>query len=168
MKRYSELILESEETRQLYFMNKAIETALNNIKNGGGPFASIIVKNDKIISVGVNRVTLDNDPTAHAEVVAIREACKRLQTFQLGGCELYSTCEPCPMCLSSIYWAKIDKVYYGANRMDAKRAEFADMFIYNEIKKKPELRQIPFIQINQHDALKIFRDWKEKEDKITY
>jgi len=168
MKKYSNLILETSEDRISFFINNAISIAIDNIKNGGGPFCAMVVKDDKIISVGINRVTATNDPTAHAEVVAIRDACRRLNTFQLEGCELYTTCEPCAMCLGSIYWSRLDKVYYGASHADAHDAKFDDSYIYNEIKKSPSSRNIPFIQKNREESLRIFHEWMRKEDKIKY
>ena len=118
------------------FMERAIELSLESINSGGGPFGSVIVKDDKIISEGMNRVTVNNDPTAHGEIVAIRNACKELNTFNLSDCFLYSSCEPCPMCMSAIYWSRIGKVYYANTRDDAKKIEFDDSFIYSEISKK--------------------------------
>ena len=118
-----------------FFMQKAIELSIKNIHNNGGPFGCVIVKNNKIISEGVNGVTQNNDPTAHAEIVAIRNACKKLNTFDLSGCELYTSCEPCPMCLSAIYWSHIDFVYYGNSRENAADIQFDDKFIYDEMKK---------------------------------
>ncbi len=118
-----------------FFMQKAIELSIKNINNNGGPFGCVIVKNNKIISQGVNSVTQNNDPTAHAEIVAIRNACTELNTFDLSGCEMYTSCEPCPMCLSAIYWSHIDIVYYGNSRENAAEIEFDDKFIYDEIKR---------------------------------
>jgi tRNA(Arg) A34 adenosine deaminase TadA len=115
------------------YMRKAIDLAIENVKNGGGPFGAVIVKNGEIVSTGVNRVTANNDPTAHAEVGAIRAACEKLGTFMLDGCEIYSSCEPCPMCLGAIYWAHIDRLYYGCNKSDAADAGFDDSFIYKEL-----------------------------------
>ena len=115
------------------FMRKAIELSVENVKNGGGPFGAVIVKGDEIVATGVNRVTAHNDPTAHAEVSAIREACRRLGTFDLSGCEIYTSCEPCPMCLGAIYWAHLDKIYYGNNKDDAADIGFDDSFIYEEL-----------------------------------
>jgi len=168
MKRYSELILESDDSRHSFFMQQAIDLAINNIKNGGGPFAALVVKNDKVISQGVNRVTDNNDPTAHAEIVAIRKACEKLGTFQLDGCQIYSTCEPCPMCFGAIYWSRVDKVFFGATHLDAHDADFDDSFIYAEIKKSPESRKIPFIQIDQEDAVRVFKEWEGTSNKVKY
>ena len=150
------------------FMKRAIELSKESINSGGGPFGSVIVKNDKIISEGINRVTVNNDPTAHGEIVAIRNACKELNTFNLSNCSLYSSCEPCPMCMSAIYWSRISKVYYGNNRDDAKKIEFDDSFIYSEISKKNEDRSILMEQILRDEALEAFKIWDDKEDKIKY
>lgn len=122
-------------------MRKAIALSIENVKNGGGPFGAVIVKDGKIIAHGVNRVTANNDPTAHAEISAIRAACEKLHTFDLSGCEIYTSCEPCPMCLGAIYWAHLDKIYYGNNKHDAADIGFDDSFIYNEMALKPEKRQ---------------------------
>jgi len=150
------------------FMTRAIELSIESINIGGGPFGSIIVKDDKIIAEGSNEVTLINDPTAHGEIVAIRQACKSLNNFDLSGCELYSTCEPCPMCLSAIYWSHIDKIFYANTRDDAKNIDFDDSFIYSEINKKIEDRKIQMIQMHRDEALKAFKIWNEKVDKIKY
>ena len=148
------------------FMLKAIELSINSANTIGGPFGCVIVKNNKIISEGSNKVTSTNDPTAHGEIVAIREACLKLNTFNLSGCELYSTCEPCPMCLSAIYWSHIDKIFYANTRDDAKNIDFDDSFIYLEINKKIEDRKIQMIQMHRDEALKAFKIWNEKVDKI--
>tara|TARA_B100000029_G_scaffold76174_1_gene67971 strand:+ start:256 stop:726 length:471 start_codon:yes stop_codon:yes gene_type:complete len=150
------------------FMLKAIELSIKSARTTGGPFGCVIVKENKIISEGFNKVTLTNDPTAHGEIVAIREACNQLNTFNLSGCELYSTCEPCPMCLSAIYWSRIDKIFYANTRDDAKNIDFDDSFIYSEINKKIEDRKIKMIQMHRDDALKAFKIWDEKADKIKY
>tara|TARA_B100000287_G_scaffold31936_1_gene29731 strand:+ start:232 stop:702 length:471 start_codon:yes stop_codon:yes gene_type:complete len=150
------------------FMLKAIELSIKSARTTGGPFGCVIVKENKIISEGFNKVTLTNDPTAHGEIVAIREACNQLNTFNLSGCELYSTCEPCPMCLSAIYWSRIDKIFYANTRHDAKNIDFDDSFIYSEINKKIEDRKIKMIQMHRDDALKAFKIWDEKADKIKY
>ena len=151
-----------------FFMQKAIELSIKNIHNKGGPFGCVIVKNNKIISEGVNGVTQKNDPTAHAEIVAIRNACKKLNTFDLNGCELYTSCEPCPMCLSAIYWSHVDKVYYGNSRENAAKIEFDDKFIYDEIKKDINKRKIPLKQILKEKAIKAFDLWAETENKTKY
>jgi len=150
------------------FMNRAIELSINNIKNNGGPFGCVIVHNNKIIAEGVNRVTSNNDPTAHAEIVAIREACKKLNTFNLKGTQLYTSCEPCPMCLSAMYWAHIDKIFYGNSRNDAAKINFDDKFIYDEFKVKMSHRKIPLVQLSSDYAIKAFKLWEEEENKIRY
>ena len=150
------------------FMLKAIELSVKSAETIGGPFGCVIVKDNKIISEGSNKVTSTNDPTAHGEIVAIREACLKLNTFNLSGCELYSTCEPCPMCLSAIYWSHIDRVFYANTRDDAKNIDFDDTFIYSEINKKIEDRKIKMIQMHRDEALKAFKIWDEKTDKIKY
>ena len=149
-------------------MKRAIELSIQNIKNNGGPFGCIIVKENKIIAEGVNRVTFNNDPTAHAEIIAIRNACKKLNTFNLEKCELYTSCEPCPMCLSAIYWSHIDKIYYGNSRLDASKIGFDDDFIYNELNKDLSSRKIQMKQISQNEAKKAFLDWDKKIDKVEY
>ena len=150
------------------FMTRAIELSIESAKTVGGPFGSVIVKDNKIISEGSNEVTSLNDPTAHAEIVAIRNACQKLGTFNLSGCEIYTTCEPCPMCLSAIYWARIDKIYYANTREDAKNIDFDDSFIYLEVAKKINERKIKMKQMNREEALEAFKIWKNKEDKIKY
>jgi len=150
------------------FMKRAIELSKESINSGGGPFGSVIVKNDKIISEGINRVTVNNDPTAHGEIVAIRNACKELNTFNLSNCSLYSSCEPCPMCMSAIYWSRIGKVYYANTRDDAKKIEFDDSFIYSEISKENKDRSILMEQILRDEALEAFEIWKNKTDKTKY
>ena len=149
-------------------MERAIELSIQSVKSGGGPFGSVIVKNNKIISEGMNRVTKSNDPTAHGEIVAIRNACKNLGDFSLKGCELYTSCEPCPLCLSAIYWSRIDKVYYANTRNDAQKIYFDDSFIYSEIMKKIEQRKIPMKQQLRDKALEAFRLWQRTEDKVKY
>lgn len=150
-------------------MEKAISLSGENIKNEkGGPFGAVIVKNGEIISVGVNMVTAVNDPTAHAEIEAIRAACKTLNTFILEGCEIYSSCEPCPMCLSAIYWARIGKIYYANSRADAALINFDDEFLYKEIVKSHDQRKIPMTQIMRDEARKVFEEWEVKHDKIHY
>ena len=154
--------------KNIDFMKRAIELSIQNIKNNGGPFGCIIVKENKIIAEGVNRVTFNNDPTAHAEIIAIRNACKKLNTFNLQECELYTSCEPCPMCLSAIYWSHIDKIYYGNSRLDASKIGFDDDFIYNELNKDLSSRKIQMKQISQKEAKKAFLDWDKKIDKVEY
>ena len=150
------------------FILRAIELSIESTKTVGGPFGSIIVKDNQIISEGSNRVTSTNDPTAHGEIVAIREACKKLNTFNLAGCDLYSSCEPCPMCLSAIYWSHIDKIFYANTRDDAKNIDFDDSLIYQEINKDKKDRKIQMIQMHREEALEAFKIWKNKEDKIKY
>ena len=150
------------------FMKRAIELSVESVKKGGGPFGCIIVKNGEIVSEGSNKVTLTNDPTAHGEIVAIRNACKKINNFNLSGCELYSTCEPCPMCLSAIYWARIEKIYYANTREDAKKIDFDDSLIYSELQKKINIRKIPMIQMMRNEALKAFELWDKKTDKVKY
>ena len=150
------------------FMKRAIKLSENSANSSGGPFGSVIVKDEKIISEGSNRVTLTNDPTAHAEIVAIRQACKKLNTFNLSGCDIYTSCEPCPMCLSAIYWSHIDNIYYANTREDAKKINFDDSMIYSEFSKKIEDRKIPIKQLLRDEALKAFEIWDKKKDKIEY
>ena len=150
------------------FMRKAIELSIENVKNGGGPFGAVIVRGDEIIATGVNRVTANNDPTAHAEVSAIRAACEKLGTFNLEGCEIYTSCEPCPMCLGAIYWAHLDKMYYGNTKHDAAEIGFDDSFIYEEIALTPEHRRLASCRLLGEEALKAFRLWTDKADKIEY
>ena len=151
------------------FMAEAIR--LSRIKmrtNCGGPFGAVIVRQGKIIARGWNQVTSTNDPTAHAEVMAIRAACRKLGTFELTGCELYASCEPCPMCLAAIYWARLDKVYFGATRRDAARIDFDDALIYREIPKPPSRRLIPAQNLLRSEAVKVFAEWNRKTDKTPY
>ena len=150
------------------FMLKAIELSVNSANNAGGPFGCVIVKDNKIIAEGSNKVTSSNDPTAHAEIVAIRDACQKLNTFILSGSDLYSSCEPCPMCLSAIYWSHIDNIFYANTRDDAKKINFDDSFIYSEFSKKIEDRKIPIKQMLRDEALKVFELWNKKTDKIEY
>ena len=149
-------------------MTRAIELSVESVNKGGGPFGSVIIKDDKIIAEGSNKVTSTKDPTAHGEIVAIREACKKLNNFSLKGSELYSTCEPCPMCLSAIYWARIDKIYYANTREDAKKIDFDDSLIYSEFNKNINERKIPMVQIMRNEALKAFELWDKKKDKVKY
>jgi len=150
------------------YMMRAIELSIESAKSKGGPFGCVIVKNDKIIAEGSNKVTINNDPTAHGEIVAIREACKKLNVFNLSGCDLYSSCEPCPMCLSAIYWSRIENVFYANTRTDAKSIDFDDSFIYSEINKDLENRKIKMHQMHRDEALEAFKIWEDKEDKIKY
>jgi len=150
------------------FMRKAIALSLRNIVNGGGPFGAVIVKDGKIVSTGVNRVTTSTDPTAHAEINAIRKAAKKLGTFDLSGCEIYTSCEPCPMCLGAVYWARLDKMYYGNTKTDAKKIGFDDSFIYDEIELKPENRRLQSAQLLPDEAIKAFESWENATDKMEY
>ena len=149
-------------------MKRAIALSIESANKTGGPFGSVIVKDNKIIAEGSNKVTPTNDPTAHGEIVAIRNACKKLNNFSLNGCELYSTCEPCPMCLSAIYWARIDKIYYANTRKDAQKIDFDDSLIYSEFQKNIDKRKIPMVQIMRNEALRAFELWDKKTDKVKY
>jgi guanine deaminase len=150
------------------FMREAIRLSIENVKNGGGPFGAIIVKGGKIVATGVNRVTANNDPTAHAEVSAIRAACNKLNTFDLSGCDIYTSCEPCPMCLGAIYWAHLDTIYYGNNKNDAEDIGFGDAFIYKELALPMVERKLKSIGLLRDEALKAFVEWNSKTDKIEY
>ena len=150
------------------FMIKAIELSKKSIDEGGGPFGCVIVKDNQIIAEGYNQVTKNNDPTAHAEIVTIRKACKTLNTFDLSNVELFTSCEPCPMCLSAIYWSHINKVYYGNSRKDAALIDFDDEHIYNELKLDINQRKIKMSQINNKEALEAFKLWGQTENKIKY
>ena len=152
----------------LKFMMKAIELSIESAKSKGGPFGCVIVKDNQIIAEGTNQVTANNDPTAHAEIVAIRNACKQLDDFFLKGCDIYTSCEPCPMCLSAIYWSHIDNIFYANTRMDAANIDFDDSLIYSEIKKDINKRKIKMSQMNREEAIEAFKIWKKKEDKIKY
>jgi len=149
-------------------MRKAIALSVENIKNGGGPFGAVIVKEGKIIATGVNRVTACTDPTAHAEVNAIRKAAKKLGTFDLAGCDIYTSCEPCPMCLGAVYWAHLDKMFYGNTKTDARNIGFDDSFIYDEIVLSPENRRVKTIQLLSEEAIVAFHNWTLAEDKVEY
>ena len=156
-------------TREEKFMLKAIELSRNGMQNNeGGPFGCVVVKDDTIVGSGNNKVTSTNDPTAHAEIVAIRDACKTLGTFQLDGCEVYTTCEPCPMCLGAIYWARPKIIYYANNREDAARIGFDDSMIYEEFHMDLEKRKIPIKSVGREEAIKVFEEWEAKGDKINY
>lgn len=156
-------------TREEKFMQEAIALSLKGMNaNEGGPFGCIIVKGDTIVGRGNNKVTLTNDPTAHAEVVAIRDACKNLGSFQLSECEVYTSCEPCPMCLGAIYWARPKAIYFANTRADAADAGFDDSLIYDEINTDIPMRKIPTHTLGRTEALKVFEAWKQKEDKTTY
>lgn len=151
------------------FMQEAIQLSIDNVTLGkGGPFGAVVVKDGKIIARGANSVTSNNDPTAHAEVMAIREACKTLNTFQLTGCEIYTSCEPCPMCLGAIYWARPDKLFYANTKQDAAAIEFDDNFIYEEIAKPIHERKLFTQQLMRNEALEAFNKWKESTIKMEY
>ena len=151
------------------FMARAIQLAVENVRSGrGGPFGCVVVKDGKVVAEGANLVTATNDPTAHAEMLAIRGACQKLRRFELKGCELYTSCEPCPMCLSAIYWARIDKVYFGGLAEDAAKAGFDDSAIYAEICQRLAQRKIPMVQTMREEALAAFRAWEENPGKISY
>ena len=149
-------------------MQKAIELSIESINSGGGPFGSVIVKDNKIISEGMNRVTVNNDPTAHGEIVAIRAATKVLNDFNLKGCELYTSTEPCPMCYSAIFWSRIDKIYYANTKKDAQQVDFDDSLIYSELQQSINKRKIPMIQLMRKEALVAFELWDKKTDKVEY
>lgn len=150
------------------FMRMAIGLSRESVNNGGGPFGAVIVRNGEVIAKASNSVTLNNDPTAHAEVSAIRAACAGIGNFSLEGCEIYSSCEPCPMCLSAIYWAGISKIYFANNREDAATVGFDDSFIYDEIPLAPSKRKIPSEEMMRTEALAVFKLWESKEDKVEY
>lgn len=150
------------------FMHKAIEISQISIEEGGGPFGAVIVQGGIIVSTGNNRVTKNNDPTAHAEIEAIRDACKKLGKFKLSNCTIYTSCEPCPMCLGAIYWAGIKRVFYGNNREDAKVIDFDDSFIYDELNLKNEDKSIEMINILHEEAIVAFEKWSKLEDKVKY
>jgi guanine deaminase len=150
------------------FLTKAVDIASDGISEGGGPFGAIIVKDDKIIAEANNRVVLNNDPTAHAEILAIRQASEVLQSHELNGCTLYTSCEPCPMCLGAIYWSGISRVIYACDRTDAERAGFSDKLIYDEIMLDPSKRKISFVRLTGCEEKKVFKKWDEMENKIRY
>ena len=151
------------------FMLRAVELSRNSVESGkGGPFGCVIVKDGKIVGEGSNQVTSTNDPTAHAEIVAIRNACKNLDSFQLDDCEVYTSCEPCPMCLGAIYWARPDKIYYANTRNDAAIIDFDDSLIYDEINEPIEKRKIKMESLGRDEAIKVFELWKSKTNKINY
>ncbi|MBP3830026.1 MAG: nucleoside deaminase [Bacteroidaceae bacterium] len=149
-------------------MRRAIALAVENVANGGGPFGAVIARDGEIVAEGVNRVTANHDPTAHAEVSAIRAACSQLQTFDLTGCEIFSSCEPCPMCLGAIYWAHLDRIYYGANQHDAAAINFDDAFIYRELAVPVEEREKQMTALLPDEALAAFEAWRQKADKVEY
>jgi guanine deaminase len=151
------------------FMQRAIALATENVTSGnGGPFGAVVVRDGKIIAAGANQVTATNDPTAHAEVVAIRAACKALDSFQLTGCVVYTSCEPCPMCLAALYWSRCDAIFYGNTAADAADAGFDDSFLYKEIARPLDQRKIPTIQLLGDEAIVSFNTWRARTDKIEY
>jgi guanine deaminase len=149
-------------------MRRAIELSENSVRNGGGPFGAVIAKDGEIIAEGSNKVTINNDPTAHAEVCAIRNACKILKTFELANCVIYTSCEPCPMCLGAIYWARLSKIFYANDRKDAAEIGFDDDFIYEEIAIEPQYRKKPSEILLRNEAINAFRMWTLKDDKTKY
>ena len=149
-------------------MRRAIELSENSVRNGGGPFGAVIAKNGEIVAEGSNKVTIDNDPTAHAEVCTIRKACQKLNTFDLSGCVIYTSCEPCPMCLGAIYWAHLDKIYYANDRKDAGKIGFDDDFIYEEIALEPQYRKKPSEILLRYESKNAFKMWKLKEYKSDF
>ncbi|HEY0308631.1 MAG TPA: nucleoside deaminase [Acidobacteriaceae bacterium] len=150
------------------FMQQAIRLATENVARGGGPFACVIVRNGEVVATGTNRVTIDNDPTAHGEVTAIRAACAKLGTFQLTECEVYTSCEPCPMCLSAIYWARCSAIYYGNSAADAASIGFDDAFLYDEIRRPAAERSIPIRSLLAEEAFSSFAAWRDKPNRIDY
>ena len=150
------------------FMREAIRLSRESVRQGGGPFAAVIVKHGEIIAQASNSVTRDNDPTAHAEINAIRQACRALNTFDLSGCTIFTSSEPCPMCLGAIYWARLEKIYYGNTKSDAAAIGFDDAFIYQELDAPPEKRTIPMVNLLPEEAGKAFAEWEAKEDKVEY
>jgi guanine deaminase len=154
-----------EKKDNIFFMNKAIENANNS---DGGPFGAVIIKDKNIVSNGNNKVTVNNDPSAHAEIVAIRNACKELNTFNLEGCSIYTSCEPCPMCLSACYWARLDKIYYSNTRVDAANIGFSDNFIYKELEKSNDAKCLPIIKVDNKEAIKTFERWAANTNKVEY
>jgi tRNA(Arg) A34 adenosine deaminase TadA len=154
---------------KMEFMRAAIRLSLGKMRRDeGGPFGAVVVRRGKIVGRGWNRVTSTNDPTAHAEIMAIREACRRLKTFRLDDCELYASCEPCPMCLAAVYWARMGKIFYAGTRRDAAAAGFDDDLICREVSRPASRRKIPMKQLLHKDALKVFAEWKKKPDKVRY
>lgn len=150
------------------YMQQAIDLSRENVRNGGGPFGAVIVRDGHVLATGVNRVTSDCDPTAHAEVNAIRAACRQVRDFRLKGSTIYTSCEPCPMCLAAIYWAGISRIYYGNTREDAESINFGDKFIYDQIGLVPTERAVPATMLMREEAQQAFRDWQDKADKIEY
>ena len=150
------------------FMRQAIDLSIENIRNGGGPFGAVIVRNGEVVATGVNNVVPHCDPTAHAEVCAIRKACQKVGDFKLDGCTIYTSCEPCPMCLSAIYWSGIERIFYGNTKQDAEDINFSDKFIYDELALPMTERRVPAVNIMREEALEAFRDWEDKSDKVEY
>jgi guanine deaminase len=151
------------------FMARAIQLSLENVRSGqGGPFGAVVVKAAEIIAEGVNRVTVSNDPTAHAEVMAIRNACEKLNAFELKDCEIYTSCEPCPMCLGAIYWTRLSRIYFASSANDASEVGFDDSFIYREIAQPSTRRSIPMVQMMRAEAMAAFHEWQKKPDKTSY
>lgn len=150
------------------FMRKAIDLSIENVRNGGGPFGAVIVRNGEVVATGVNNVVPHCDPTAHAEVSAIRKACQKVGDFKLDGCTIYTSCEPCPMCLSAIYWSGIERIFYGNTKQDAEDINFSDKFIYDELALPMTERRVPAVNIMREEALEAFRDWEDKSDKVEY
>ena len=149
-------------------MRRAIALASESVRRGGGPFGAVIVKDGEIVAASSNSVTIDNDPTAHAEVNTIRKACRKLNTFDLSGCTIYTSCEPCPMCLGAIYWAHIDRIFYGNTRSDARDIGFADDFIYEELARTMGERTVPIVPLMREEALHTFQMWRDMPDKTEY
>lgn len=149
-------------------MRMAIALAQDNVARGGGPFGAVLARNGEVVATGVNRVTADCDPTAHAEVRAIRAAAARLGTFDLRGCELFSSCEPCPMCLGAVYWARLDRLFYASTKTDAAGAGFDDSFIYDEMPLRPDERSLPSVQMLRDEAARVFEAWINKDDRVEY
>lgn len=154
--------------QDLKFMDMAAAIAEENVLKGGGPFGAVIVRDGEVISTGANSVTLTNDPTAHAEVNAIRSACSKENSFNLKGCTVYSSCEPCPMCLSALYWAGVERIFYGNTQEDADKINFSDKFIYDELARDKESRSLPCIRLENKRTIKAFEMWADKEDKTEY
>jgi guanine deaminase len=155
-------------TDDMEFMRLAIRLSLESVERGGGPFGAVVVKNGEVVATGSNSVTQHNDPTAHAEIIAIREAARKLNTYDLSGCTIYSSCEPCPMCLGAIYWAHFDKLFYANTKTDAQNIGFDDSFIYEELKLNPAMRNLPISSILREEALVAFEAWANKPDKTEY
>ena len=151
------------------FMGRTIELSIKSVQSGnGGPFGALVVKDNQIIAEGTNQVTLNNDPTAHAEIVAVREACRKLHNFQLTGCDIYTSCEPCPMCMAAFYWARPARIYYAGTREDAAGAGFQDSYIYEQLELPSSRRAIPMTQLMRDEALNAFHMWTSKEDRKRY